>query len=157
MPTVSWYVSITRPSIVWTGPITDSSHLSIARGHCLITVSGSPITIKIALIEVDSFIIICHLECPRRSASSTYIHAGRFFSVPSTRMMPVLISQATAGVIGVLGLSSAQPIMSKYFLCLLTRSGQLAYKSNSVSIACWKGSQLNADVVDPKTMAVTKF
>ncbi len=149
--------SITRPGIVWTSPTTDSSHLSIARGHCLIAVSGSPITMKIALIKVASFIITCHLECPRRSASSTYICAGRFFSVPSTATMHVLISQTTAGVIGVLGLSSAQPIMSKYFSCLLTRLGCLAYTSDSVAIACQKGSQLDADVVDPKTMAVAKL
>jgi hypothetical protein len=71
--------------------------------------------------------------------------------------MPVLILQAKAGVIVVLGLSYAQPIMSKYFSCLLTRLGWLAYTSTSVSIAHWKGSQLDADMVDPKTMAVAKL
>ncbi len=72
--TVSWYVLITRPSIVWTGPTTNSSHL-----HCLTIVSGSPIMTKIASIRVASFIKICHLECWRRSASSMYICAVRFF------------------------------------------------------------------------------
>jgi hypothetical protein len=71
--------------------------------------------------------------------------------------MPVFIFQATAGVMGVLESSSAQTIMSKYFLCLLTRSGWLAQTSDSVSIACLKGSQLDAEVVDPKTMAVAKL
>ncbi len=73
--------------------------------------------------------------------------AGRFFLVPSAATMPVLKLQATAGVIGVLGSSSTQPIMSKYFPYLLTRLGWLAYTSDSVSIACRRGSQLNADIV----------
>ncbi len=73
------------------------------------------------------------------------------------QMMPLFISQAKAGVIGVLGLSPTQPIMSKYFSCFPIRSGWLAYTSDSVSIARRKGSQLDAEVVDPKTMAVAKL
>ncbi len=87
-----------------------------------------------------------------------YICTGRmFFLVPSAATMPVLILQATARMIGVLGSSSSQTIMSKYLSCLLTRSSWLAYTSDSVSIAPQKGSQLDADVVDPKTMVVAKL
>ncbi len=64
IPTVSMYVFIMRPSIIWTCPTIRSSYLSILRGHCLTVVSGSLITKKMALISAANSINICSLECP---------------------------------------------------------------------------------------------
>ncbi len=118
MPTVSLYVFMSCPSIVWTGLTISSSHLSMERGHCLIVVSGLPIMTKIASISVANFINICSLECPRRSVPSTYMRARSFLSTPLALTTLMLILHATAEVMGVLGLRSAQPIISTYFLFL---------------------------------------
>ncbi len=106
-------MSISSSGIVWTGPTISSDYFSVARGHCLTNLSGSPITTKIASISEVSFINICCLECPRSSASSTFMWTGRFFSTSLAVNTPLLILHANAGNIGVLGSSLAHPIMSK--------------------------------------------
>jgi hypothetical protein len=47
---VSLLVLMVSPNMVCFGPIASSKHLSMARGHCLTTTLGSPITTKMALI-----------------------------------------------------------------------------------------------------------
>jgi hypothetical protein len=56
--TVSLLVLMMSPNMVCFGPITSSIHLSMARGHCLTTTSGLPITTNIASIVAARTIFI---------------------------------------------------------------------------------------------------
>ena len=100
-----------------------SNRLSIARGHSVTNISGSPITMMMASISAAKFINICCLEYPRSSVLSTHMWAVKSFSTPLAVKTPLLISHANMGSIGVPGSSSAYPIMSRNFLCFRTRSG----------------------------------
>ncbi len=156
MATVSLLILMIRPSIICLGPMTTSSNLSMTRGHCLATTSGSPITTKIALITVAKTVSMCALFTASISALSTYIHAGRskqFFSL----IMPWLIAQEKVGVISAYGSASSHFNMTRYFLCLMTRSSLFANTFIKALIACLYDSQLDADVVEPNTIAVARL
>ncbi len=47
--------------------------------------------------------------------------------------------------------------MAKYLACLMTKSTLLANTTVKASIACQNDSQLDADAVEPKTMAVARL
>ncbi len=53
-------------------------------------------------------------------------------------------------------MSSAHESMFRYFLCLSTKSFWLAKKMERASIVRQNGFQLDAEEVDPKTMAVAR-
>ena len=44
--------------------------------------------------------------------------------------------------------------MSRYFLCFVTKSGRFAYTADRAWMARRKGSQLDADAMDPNTIAI---
>ena len=156
MATVSRFVSRMRPRLVWTGPTTISTHLSRASGHCRTAVSGSPITTNIASMRAAKAIIMIHLVIASRNESSTKILAGSGCASPFLSSTPWLMSHATALVSAIVGSIVAQLIISRYFLCFCTNLGRLAYTAESSSMARRKGSQLDADAVDPKTIAVAR-
>ncbi len=70
MATVSLLVSMMSHNMVCFGPITSSNHLSMARGHCLTTALGLPITTKIALNMWST-------SRANINALPTYMQAGR--------------------------------------------------------------------------------
>ncbi len=54
-------------------------------------------------------------------------------------------------------MSLAHESISRYFLCLSIKSFWLAKKTERASIAQQNGSQLDAEAVNPKTMAVVRL
>ncbi len=51
----------------------------------------------------------------------------------------------------------AHEIMLRNFLCFWMRSWRCAYTTDRAWMAHWNGSQLDAEAVDPKTIAVARL
>ena len=90
-------------------------------------------------------------------ASSTYMRAGRSVGFPKSSMIPLLMLQGKAGVISAKGSNSSHLTILMYFLCLVTKSGLLANTTVRASMARRNDSQLNADAVEPNTIAVARL
>ena len=67
------------------------------------------------------------------------------------------MEQAIAFVNLTSGLIVAHCIISRYFVCFATKLGQFAYTTDIASMAQRNGSQLDADAVEPKTMAIARL
>jgi len=71
--------------------------------------------------------------------------------------MPLLAEHAVALVSLIVESIVAQFIISRCFLCFVTRSERFAYTTDSASMAQQHGSQMEVDALDPKTIAVARL
>jgi hypothetical protein len=108
------------------GQITSSNHLSMARGHCLTTTLGSPLTTKMALIVAARTIFIWPTSRANINMSSSCMQAGRSIRFLASSIIPQLMVQKNAAVSLAEGSISFHFNISMNFLCLMTRSGLLA-------------------------------
>ena len=155
--TVSRLVSVMSPKPVCWGPITSLFYLSIARGHCRTDSLGSPITAKIVFIIAARTIFMCSMLVASINASSTYIQAGRLIHFPVPSIIPWLIVHGIARLFFMLWSIFSHFSISRYFLCLITRSGLVVNTLVRALMAHQKDSQLEADAVKPNTIAVARL
>ncbi len=150
-------VSMMSPSIVCIGATWSFSHLSIARLHWRTEVSGVPMTAKIASMRAAKTYSMFSLEVASVRELSTFILAGSGTLLPWLSRTPVLIEHGIALARSGDGSQVAQEIMSRNFLCFLMRSRRCVYTTDRAWMACWNGSQLDVEAVDPKTVAVARL